>query len=153
MQEPISQPSESKLLKTGLIEIFSVYQVTSIRFTQTFFWLVTQTRDPARDESCMHGRLPSDWPAARVRVMLISLFKGVSRSPSEFHTGSVLLKMAYTGRLLPKGGPSSVDDERVKKSKSGISVWKKAQEDLQYVFHSCEKVEETFWFCDILFIF
>jgi len=47
--------------------------------------------------------------------------------------------MAYTGRLLPKGEPSSgrhqvyerdrilpVDDERVKKSKSGISVWKKA---------------------------
>ena len=98
--------------------------------------------------------------------MLISLFKGVSRSPSEFHTGRVLPKMAYTGRLLPKREPSSgrhqvyernrilpVDDERVKKSKSGISVWKKAQEDLQYVFHSCEKAEETFWFCDILFIF
>ena len=98
--------------------------------------------------------------------MLISVFKGVSRSPSEFHTGRVLPKMAYTGRLLPKREPSSgrhqvyernrilpVDDERVKKSKSGISVWKKAQEDLQYVFHRCEKVEETFWFCDILFIF
>ena len=32
MQEPISHPSESKLLKTGWIEIYSVYQVTSIRF-------------------------------------------------------------------------------------------------------------------------
>ena len=31
MQEPISHPSESKLLKTGWIEIYSVYQVTSIR--------------------------------------------------------------------------------------------------------------------------
>ena len=74
--------------------------------------------------------------------------------------------MAYTGRLLPKGEPSSgrhqvyerdrillVDDERVKKSKSGISVWKKAQEGLQYAIYSCEKVEETFWFCDIFFIF
>ena len=141
MPELISQPSESKLLKIGWIEIFSVYQVTSIRFTQTFFWLVTQTRDPARDEACMHGRLPSDWPAARVRVMLISLFKSVS-SPSEFHTGRVLPKMAYTGRLLLKGEPSSVDDERVKESKSGISVWKKAQEGLQDVFYNCEKVEE-----------
>ena len=36
MQEPISQPSESKLLKTGWIEIYSVYQVTSIRFTHSF---------------------------------------------------------------------------------------------------------------------
>ena len=155
MQELISQPSESKLLKIAWIEIFSVYQVTSIRLTQTFFWLVTQTRDPPRDEACMHGRLPSDWPAARVRVMLISLFKGVSRSPSEFHTGRVLPKMACTWRLLPKGEPSSgrhqvyerdkillVDDERVKESKSGISVWKKAQEGLQDVFYNCEKVEE-----------
>ena len=32
MQEPISHPSESKLLKTGWVEIYSVYQVTSIRF-------------------------------------------------------------------------------------------------------------------------
>ena len=32
MQEPFSHPSESKLLKTGWIEIYSVYQVTSIRF-------------------------------------------------------------------------------------------------------------------------
>ena len=32
MQEPFSLPSESKLLKTGWIEIYSVYQVTSIRF-------------------------------------------------------------------------------------------------------------------------
>ena len=32
MQEPISHPSQSKLLKTGWIEIYSVYQVTSIRF-------------------------------------------------------------------------------------------------------------------------
>ena len=32
MQEPISHPSESKLLKTGWIKIYSVYQVTSIRF-------------------------------------------------------------------------------------------------------------------------
>ena len=87
--------------------------------------------------------------------MLISLLKVLTnyRSPSEFHTGRVLPKMAYTGRLLPKGEPSSADDERVKKSKSGISVWKQAQEDLQYVFYSCEEVEETFWFCDILFIF
>ena len=49
--------------------------------------------------------------------------------------GRVLPKMAYTGRLLLKGEPSSgrhqvyerdkillVDDERAKKSKSGISV-------------------------------
>ena len=44
MQEPFSHPSESKLLKTGWIEIYSVYQVTSIRFphaddTQTVFIL------------------------------------------------------------------------------------------------------------------
>ena len=32
MLEPISHPSESKLLKTGWIAIYSVYQVTSIRF-------------------------------------------------------------------------------------------------------------------------
>ena len=32
MQEPFSHPTESKLLKTGWIEIYSVYQVTSIRF-------------------------------------------------------------------------------------------------------------------------
>ena len=32
MQEPISHPSESKLLKTGWVEIYSVYQVTSMRF-------------------------------------------------------------------------------------------------------------------------
>ena len=32
LQEPISHPSESKLLKTGWVEIYSVYQVTSIRF-------------------------------------------------------------------------------------------------------------------------
>lgn len=123
-----------------------------------------QTRDPARDD-CMHGRLPIAGPAARIRVMLISLFKGVSQSPSEFHTGGVLPKMACAGRLLPKGETSSgrhqvyvrdrillVNDEKVKKSKPGISVWKKAQEGLQYAF-SCEKVEETFWFCDIFFIF
>ena len=35
MQEPFSHPSESKLLKTGWIEIYSVYQVTSIRFPAT----------------------------------------------------------------------------------------------------------------------
>ena len=124
---------------------------SSFRFTQTFFWLVTQTRDPARDD-CMHGRLPSDWPAARITVMLISLFKSVSQSPSEFHTRRVLPKMACTGRLLPKGEPSSgrhqvyerdrillVNDERVKISKPGISVWKKTQEGLQYAFYSCKK--------------
>ena len=32
MLEPISDPSESKLLKTGWIAIYSVYQVTTIRF-------------------------------------------------------------------------------------------------------------------------
>ena len=32
VQEPISHPSQSKLLKTGWIEICSVYQVTSSRF-------------------------------------------------------------------------------------------------------------------------
>ena len=87
--------------------------------------------------------------------MLISLFTSVSQSPSEFHTRRVLPKMACTGRLLPKGEPSSgrhqvyerdkillVDDERVKESKSGISVWKKAQEGLQDVFYNCERVEE-----------
>ena len=68
--------------------------------------------------------------------------------------------MAYTERLLLKGEHSSgrhqvyerdkillVDDERAKKSKSGISVWKKAPEGLQYAFYSSEKVEETFWSC------
>ena len=63
--------------------------------------------------------------------------------------------MAYTGRLLSKGVPHSgrhqvnekdrillVDDERVEKSKSGISVWKKAQEGLQDAFYNYEKVEE-----------
>ena len=32
MQEPIFHPSQSKLLKTGWIEIYPVYQVTSSRF-------------------------------------------------------------------------------------------------------------------------
>ena len=56
MQEPVSQPSESKLLKTGWIEIYSVYQVTSIRFphaddTQIVFILDASSETKGQSKS------------------------------------------------------------------------------------------------------